>query len=62
MSRLIVRCELCGTRFAMRDNGYENPALWTWCPRCGSDSIVSTTRQKNIFERLKRPERPEAAA
>lgn len=39
MSRLMVRCEHCGTGFALRDNGFEDPFVGTWCPRCGSKNI-----------------------
>ncbi len=39
MSRLTVRCERCGTRFFLRDNGFEDPVVATWCPRCGSKSV-----------------------
>jgi rRNA maturation endonuclease Nob1 len=39
MSRLRVRCTCCGTGFALRDNGYEDPAAATWCPRCGSRDV-----------------------
>ena len=55
MSRLKVRCGHCGTGFAMRDNGYEDPAAGIWCPRCGSRNVES-------WEVPARPERPEAAA
>ena len=39
MSRLMVRCERCGTGFVLRDNGFEDPAVGTWCPRCGSKNV-----------------------
>ena len=55
MSRLTVRCEHCGTLFSLRDNGFEDPAIGTWCPRCGSKSI-------EMREPQVRNERPEAAA
>ncbi len=55
MSRVTVRCERCGTRFLLRDNGFEDPAIGTWCPRCGSKSIEAR-------EASTRVERSEAAA
>lgn len=55
MSRLMVRCEHCGTGFALRDNGYEDPAVGTWCPRCGS-------RNTEKWDVPARAEQPEAAA
>lgn len=55
MSRLKVRCGHCGTGFAMRDNGFEDPAVGIWCPRCGSRNIEA-------WDVPARDERPEAAA
>ena len=55
MSRLMVRCEHCGTSFFLRDNGFEDPAMGTWCPRCGSKSV----EMRDVAAWL---ERPEAAA
>jgi hypothetical protein len=39
----------------MRDNGYEDPAVGIWCPRCGSVNIET-------WDVPARAERPEAAA
>ncbi|HTX68022.1 MAG TPA: hypothetical protein VMH50_02610 [Thermoleophilia bacterium] len=39
MSRLVVTCKRCGARFSLRDNGYEDPAAGTRCPRCGSRTV-----------------------
>ena len=39
MGRLRVRCERCGAGFVLRDNGFEDPAVVAWCPRCGSKNI-----------------------
>jgi DNA-directed RNA polymerase subunit RPC12/RpoP len=55
MSRLTVRCERCSTRFLLRDNGFEDPAIGTWCPRCGGKSV-------EVPDASSRVERPEAAA
>jgi DNA-directed RNA polymerase subunit RPC12/RpoP len=55
MSRLTVRCEHCGTRFLLRDNGYEDPAIGTRCPRCGRKNLET----RDVSARV---ERPEAAA
>jgi DNA-directed RNA polymerase subunit RPC12/RpoP len=55
MSRLTVRCLRCGTRFLLRDNGFEDPAIGTWCPRCGSKNV-------GMRDTSARLERPEAAA
>jgi ribosomal protein S27AE len=55
LSRLMVRCERCGTSFALRDSGFEDPAVGTWCPRCGNRSVEKR-------DGLVRVERPEAAA
>ncbi len=55
LSRLTVRCEHCGTRFLLRDNGFEDPAIGTWCPRCGSRNVGTTDVPAEV-------ERPVAAA
>ncbi len=55
MSRLMVRCEHCDARFALRDNGYEDPAVATWCPRCGSRNVER-------WHVPARAQQPEAAA
>jgi hypothetical protein len=55
MSRLMVRCERCGIGFVLRDNGYEDPAAGTWCPRCGSRNV-------GRWDLPARVEQPEAAA
>jgi Zn finger protein HypA/HybF involved in hydrogenase expression len=55
MSRLRVRCECCGIGFALRDNGFEDPAAGTWCPRCGSRNV-------GRWDTPAQDARPEAAA
>lgn len=39
MSRLLVTCARCELEFALRDNGYDDPAATTQCPRCGSREV-----------------------
>jgi len=39
MRKLIVICGRCGLEFALRDNGFTDPALSTCCPRCGSTHV-----------------------
>jgi DNA-directed RNA polymerase subunit RPC12/RpoP len=39
MGRLLVTCARCDLEFALRDNGYADPAATTQCPRCGSRGV-----------------------
>ncbi len=40
MSGLLVTCARCDFEFALRDNGYNDPAATTQCPRCGGREVL----------------------
>lgn len=52
MSRLLVICARCDLEFALRDNGYIDPAATTQCPRCGSMRV----RPREVTDYATEPE------
>jgi hypothetical protein len=43
MTKLLVACSNCELEFAVRDNGYADPAGTIWCPLCGSRELRRAT-------------------